>query len=114
MPNRIFRSETGFHPLEAFGFCAAFSKPGMAFCCAYIWGDPSTAATMLADCMNLRRDTSFVEPASLVEATGPEYDSLLFVAFESVFIFQFRFCSSSQYSKTVHLPHSAVADEKQF
>ena len=45
MPTRILRSETGFHPLEAFGSVAAFSKPGMGFSAA--WADafsPSAAA----------------------------------------------------------------------
>src|SRR6185503_12914515 len=89
MPNRIFRSETGFHPLEALASFAAFSKPAMGFCCAYARGSPSAAVATLTDCIKPRRDTRFVGPVTLVEATDPEHDSLLVVAFESVFIFQF-------------------------
>src|ERR1051325_5205118 len=70
MPTRIFRSEMGFQPFEAFGSSGAFSKPGIAFCCAYAPDTPSAAAATLADCRNERRDK-------------------LVVAFESFFISQF-------------------------
>src|SRR5215472_18865633 len=70
MPTRILRSETGFQPLEAFGFSGAFSKPGMAFCCAYTWGNPSEAAAIVVVCRNERRDR-------------------LVVSWESFFIVQF-------------------------
>src|ERR1044071_3762031 len=67
MPNRIFLSDTGFHPWEAFGSCGAFSKPGMAFSAACARGNPSAAAATLTDCINPRRDNCVVEWVPLVE-----------------------------------------------
>src|SRR5437773_2042839 len=95
MPNRIFRSETGFHPLEAFGSFGAFSKPGMAFWAAYARGSPSAAAAMPIDCINLRRDTRLV------------------VAFKSFFI-SVLFCGLSQYFKTVNAQLNVVVKEERF
>jgi hypothetical protein len=46
---------------------------------------------MPIDCINPRRDSRFVEPVPLVEATASEHDSLLIVAFESFFIFLILF-----------------------
>ena len=92
MPTLIFRSETGFHPLEALAFFGAFSNPGMFFCWAYAPGNPIAAAAMLIDCINPRRDTRFVKPVTLLEVLDSEHDSFPFIGFESVFIvFEFYF-----------------------